>query len=91
MLVPKTDQSSILSIEPVDATHAGLFNFTVNNAAGIVSHTTNLVVKGANKNLPFLCFRPINLKLSYSKNKHKHFTINFYCPSSTVDNAVQFR
>ncbi|XP_063893548.1 cell adhesion molecule Dscam1 isoform X17 [Helicoverpa armigera] len=38
-------RSSVLTIESVDATHAGLFNCTASNAAGIVSHTTDLVVK----------------------------------------------
>lgn len=42
-------RSSVLTIESVDATHAGQFNCTASNAAGTVSHTTDLVVKGANQ------------------------------------------
>lgn len=41
-------RSSVLTIESVDATHAGLYNCTASNAAGVASHTTELVVKGPN-------------------------------------------
>lgn len=37
----------MLTIESVDATHAGLYNCTASNTAGVASHTTELIVKGA--------------------------------------------
>ncbi|XP_052739489.1 cell adhesion molecule Dscam2 isoform X29 [Bicyclus anynana] len=38
-------RSSVLTIESVEAKHAGLYNCTASNAGGIVSHDTELVVK----------------------------------------------
>lgn len=43
-------RSSVLAIESVDANHAGVYNCTARNAAGVASHTTELVVKGATQN-----------------------------------------
>lgn len=40
-------RSSVLTIESVEAKHAGLYNCTASNAGGVVSHATELVVKGA--------------------------------------------
>lgn len=40
-------RSSVLTIESVDAKHAGQYNCTASNAAGVASHITELVVKGA--------------------------------------------
>lgn len=51
-------RSSVLTIESVDAKHAGLYNCTAANAAGVASHTTELVVKGANNNHLNIRFRP---------------------------------
>lgn len=39
-------RSSVLTIESVDARHAGLFNCIATNVAGVASHATQLVVKG---------------------------------------------
>lgn len=40
-------RSSVLTIESVDAKHAGLYNCTASNGAGVASHSTELIVKGA--------------------------------------------
>lgn len=48
-------RSSVLTIESVDAKHAGLYNCSASNAAGVASYTTELVVKGARNH--YLRFR----------------------------------
>lgn len=47
-------RSSVLTIESVDANHAGLYNCTASNVAGVASHTTELIVKGANNETHYL-------------------------------------
>lgn len=42
-------RSSVLTIESIDAKHAGWYNCTASNAGGVVSHVTELIVKGAIK------------------------------------------
>ncbi|KAI8422223.1 hypothetical protein MSG28_006118 [Choristoneura fumiferana] len=46
-------RSSVLTIESVDAKHAGLYNCTATNAAGTASHATELVVKVPPLIVPF--------------------------------------
>lgn len=52
-------RSSVLTIESVDAKHAGLYNCSASNAAGVASYTTELVVKGARKHYLRFRFQPL--------------------------------
>ncbi|XP_060803952.1 cell adhesion molecule Dscam2 isoform X9 [Amyelois transitella] len=38
-------RSSTITIESIDGSHAGIYNCTARNAAGVTSHTTELIVK----------------------------------------------
>ncbi|CAH3959184.1 unnamed protein product [Pieris brassicae] len=46
-------RSSVLTIESIAASHAGLYNCTATNAGGVVSHTTELVVRVPPLIVPF--------------------------------------
>lgn len=77
-------RSSVLTIESLEAKHAGLFNCTATNAAGVASHITELVVKGA-------ALESRSRFRSYHLVSFIYAPVwDFSSPSSAVDSAVQF-
>jgi Immunoglobulin I-set domain len=55
MKVESTKKKSLLSIDSVNAKHAGEYTCKVLNSAGFSTITTSLVVKGGEKDLVFRC------------------------------------
>lgn len=80
-------RSSVLTIESVDAKHAGVFNCTATNAAGVASHISELIVRGANKR-----FQIVFTSFVFNHKNNNIIIIPneiFYCPSSADNSAVQ--